>query len=360
MAERLIEAQQATQAMLTQAFGQLSECMTDMSAAFREQGNVARGQSFAGTIRPFKGEPKAYGEWITQIEKGAILGRLDDDGRKMLAYQTAAGPVSEFLSRYYHDHPVADWVVVKRELADRFAEVTDSQHAFTLLRQIKQRPDESVQMFAERMLTLADQAFREQQGGLPAVQRQLIDFFIDGLAHDYLRIKIMRENPATLAEATESARAEQNVRARIALRQPFRFNPKPRREEPMDIDHARERGACLRCGKQGHWAKQCYARKRFPVQSPKQAHRQTQGWRQSPQSGQRRAVRITATEKELVRCTKCGFTPKKRPTDTTVQWICWKCRGQKFPEVECWTCKEKGHYANQCPKFVSAGTQPKD
>lgn len=70
-------------------------------------------------------------------------------------------------------------------MTSRFDEITDSQHAFMLLRNVKQAPHETVQLFAERLIALAEEAFAGQPGGLQAVEIQLIGFFIDGLAHDY-------------------------------------------------------------------------------------------------------------------------------------------------------------------------------
>jgi hypothetical protein len=46
-----------------------------------------------------------------------------------------------------------------------------------------------MQMFAERLLTLAAEAYKDQPGGFEAIERQLVGFFIDGLMHDYLKMK---------------------------------------------------------------------------------------------------------------------------------------------------------------------------
>ena len=50
------------------------------------------------------------------------------------------------------------------------------------------------------------------------VESQLVGFFIDGLYHDYLRMKLMRENPKTFQLAVQSALTEQNLRKRLNLR----------------------------------------------------------------------------------------------------------------------------------------------
>ena len=64
------------------------------------------------------------------------------------------------------------WNQTKNELAARFSEIQDPQHAFTILRQTKQKSHETVQVYAERLFSLAQEAFAGQQGGLAAVENQ--------------------------------------------------------------------------------------------------------------------------------------------------------------------------------------------
>ena len=153
--------------------------------------------------------------------KYVLLNDVSPGRVKLIAFQTSTGTgcVSDFVQRYLGMNEDITWVNLKAELASRFAEITDSQHAFMLLRKLKQAREESVQMFAERMLTLAEEAYRaDQPGGVEAIERQLGEFFIDGLLHDYLKMKVMRDNPVSLQNVVNSAMAEQNLRKRFDLR----------------------------------------------------------------------------------------------------------------------------------------------
>ena len=84
-----------------------------------------------------------------------------------------------------------------------------------LLRKVKQKPGENVQVNAERLLALADDAFIGLAG--PAADRQVIGLFIDGLTFDYMKMKVMRENPATL-QAAITAAINEHLRKRFDLR----------------------------------------------------------------------------------------------------------------------------------------------
>ena len=101
-------------------------------------------------------------------------------------------------------------------------EITDESEAIAVLRRIRQGPDESVQMYSERLLRVAEDAYppscQADKSGYDLVQRQLLDIFCDGLFHDYLRMKVMRANSKTFEEAVEIAMQEQNLRKRFNLR----------------------------------------------------------------------------------------------------------------------------------------------
>ena len=87
-------------------------------------------------------------------------------------------------------------------------------------------------------MALAADAFAD----VNTADEQLIGFFIDGLQYDYMKMKVMRDNPATLQNAIQVANQEQNLRRRFDLRS----GHKPQaaqyaNDEPMDISHARHK-----------------------------------------------------------------------------------------------------------------------
>lgn len=74
------------------------------------------------------------------------------------------------------------------------------------------------------------------------MQRQLVGAFADGLASDRLRLKVMRDNPATVQEAINTARGEQNLFKRFNLRTGRdNFSVSDGGHQPMEHDHYRPR-----------------------------------------------------------------------------------------------------------------------
>ena len=106
------------------------------------------------------------------------------DQVKLILYQSSKGPVSDFLKRHLEANPIQNWDNVKVELRKRFAEVTDHQYALSLLRKVKQKQKESIQVYAEWLLAISEGAFDD----MTAANQQLIGFFIDSLLHDYMKM----------------------------------------------------------------------------------------------------------------------------------------------------------------------------
>lgn len=216
----------------------------------------------SNVVKNFDGDKTQFKPWLKSIEKFALIKQLDDESKKMICYETSLGPVSDFIHRYLKENVGCTWANLKATLNSRFSEIKDTQHAFYLLRNIKQKQGENVHLYLERLLELAEDAYDGQNyNDLAIVEKQLIGIFTDGLAEDYLKIKVMRDNPQTLQAALISATGEQNLRVRFQLRNRFSdtsqnsstFNE----HEPMEIDHIRPQKPCTYCHKLGHQIKDC-------------------------------------------------------------------------------------------------------
>ena len=107
--------------------------------------------------------------------------------------------------------------------------------------------DENVQLYAERLLSLAEEAFTGQNDRVAGIERQLVGFFVDGLVHDYLKMRVMRENPARLQAAVASAMSEQNLRKRFNLRIGRMTDSNVCHIKSMKIDHLRPTKHCFKC-----------------------------------------------------------------------------------------------------------------
>lgn len=225
------------------AFKQLNDQLANLTSSLASQG-------VKQVVQIYDGQPKNFREWITSIEKYARLINTDMNVCKMIAYQTSTHAVSGYISRFLDQNPTGTWPALKSELEKRFSDVTDASLALSMLRTIRQQKSESIQTFTERIRSLAEIGFRNQEG--PVVQAQLIDIFVQGLSNEQLKLTILRRHPETLEHAVAIATDESNLRQRVLCGRV----PDIRQEEPMDVSHMRP-VRCFKCHKTGHKAPDC-------------------------------------------------------------------------------------------------------
>ena len=196
--------------------------------------SAVHSQGVANIMPTFSGNPAHYKNWIKTIKRYEILTRVDDNKLKRITLQTAQGPVADFIARWMNDHPIQAWATLKAELQSCFGEITDRSIALSLLRRVQQERGESVPIYAERLLAIAEDAFQGQnQVDLATIERQLVGFFVGRLAFDYLKMKVMRENLDRLQAAVHITMTEQNLGRQFNLR-----TGREDRAEPMKVDHA--------------------------------------------------------------------------------------------------------------------------
>ena len=242
--------------IIPELFQNLNEQIKDVKTAISTQ-------TISQVVQSFDGNSKEFKNWIKNVEKYGTLTNLDENKLKFVAYQSSKGLVSDYIHRFLTDDPTGTWTDLKEQLKLRFAEIQDPQYAFSLLKTTKQRTDENVQIYAERLLSLATDAYENIEGNLDYKEKQLVEIFIDGLSHDYLRLKLMRENHATLSNALKSAIHEQSVRARFELRSQINGLDNITTDNiQTDIDYIRSSIVCTYCKKHGHSIEICRRRQR--------------------------------------------------------------------------------------------------
>lgn len=258
----------------------IARIFQSLSDELRKVSSVVGTQTIVQAVPSFDGDSKKFKFWVKSIEKYGMVTGADDAKLKMVAFQSSKNNVSDFIQRYLNEHPDCTWAHLKDELKVRFAEIQDQQYALSLLRTLKQAVGENVQNYAERLLSLAEDAYRHNAADMPVIEQQLIGYFTDGLAHGYLRLKVMSQNPTSLQAAVKVAVDEQNLRARFNLRsglEPVIQHPIDPGHTPMEVDHLRPSKSCTYCKKLGHLARDCRKRIReinaYSAEYASQEHR---------------------------------------------------------------------------------------
>ena len=295
-------------------------------------------QNAQTALEPYRGDPKKFNSWVKSIEKYLLVINGDKESMKTFALQSSEGSVSDFLLRYYQDHPACDWAEVHGELKSRFAEVLDTQHALQILRMTRQKTGETIPVYAERLIRAADDVWPDADMQDPLVEQQMVGIFTDGLLDNAVARKVIREGPADFQAAVQLAMKEEKLSRRFELR--HRTGPKfgqkrssrpmtsdyskqtdrqDRQEEPMEVDAFH--GKCFKCGRRGHRAVDCRTK-------TKTVHE------------------VTARQNQIT-CFKCG----------QVGHGIAKCQNRGSPQTgRCWQCGQQGHKQAQCKGRQQYGT----
>ena len=201
-----------------------------------------------------------FRDWISALDKYANLHELDDKAQRYAAYLASTGAVSEFIGRWQTEIPEADqsWGELKTRLTELFSPVTDPDHAHALLRQVKQGKNEPLALYVNKIHAYSRDAYdgmdTDVREAKAVIDRQLVNYFVNGLASNSIRMRVMRESPTSLKKAMEIALREQNLQRRFQLNltsQQVGEVPENPDHEPMQIDALRNR-RCRICHDSNH------------------------------------------------------------------------------------------------------------
>jgi hypothetical protein len=87
---------------------------------------------------------------------------------------TCKRSVGDFIKRYLDEtealKSVPSWNDLKKLLKNKFSEITDPQHALTIMRRTKQFDSKSVQLFAECLWQISEDVFDSNTIPYPLIQ----------------------------------------------------------------------------------------------------------------------------------------------------------------------------------------------
>ena len=173
----------------------------------------------------FNGDAENFRQYVKGVERYSHLARLNDSDIPRIVHMTCTGLVADFVNRYFDacqsENVSISWKVLKAMMAKQFGQVIDSQHVMSILRTLRQGQDETVQMYFEKFIQIAKDAYpsvESHEKVQTLIQKQLLDMFCDGLCHDFIRLKILKADPESLKETYEIALSEQNLHKRFNIR----------------------------------------------------------------------------------------------------------------------------------------------
>ena len=202
-------------------------------------------------VEPYSGtEASKCRQWISAVEKIADATGLSEREKLVSLYLTARDHVSEFIKRIWTETENLTFADLKKALISNFSSVTEPSMAHDLLRKIKQKINEPITIFAERIYNLAAYAYTDavshHDSAQAVIQTQLVDYFISGLLSKHLKFKILSKRAKTLKEAVKIAKDEEELLRKYNAHGGVReFQPNEKKEinaeeeEPMEVARVR-------------------------------------------------------------------------------------------------------------------------
>ena len=311
----------------------------------------------------FKGDSSQFKRWIAQIEKSALINGLSEAQKKIIAYRFSDGTVSDFISRNITESPDTTWAELKLELTGRYGTVSDSHLKFSLLRNVRQRAGESVQNYAERVVTLASEAYENFDQGLDLIDHQLIGTYIEGLIDESIKFRLLRLAPTTFQDTVTAAKREQDYHIRCRLHKDNRPTERDNRpmldcNENMEIDHLRRGLFCQFCKRTNHSSADCRNR-RYHINEVRSNNNHHYYQPRIPQNNARQWGQSHDTNTRYQRNNYDDRRTSPPREFTRRQYIHPSNYDNTRPNyrsstIQCYFCKRIGHIKRECTQYLQS------
>jgi hypothetical protein len=191
----------------------LTEHLTRLESELRATGAHSRIGTFSG-----EGNGAKFTQWTKDMERVRVALTADDARMRFITLQTLSGQAAEFAAGLIKADPNITWDRLYTQLRTRYSDLADVMFARQQLRRLKQKKEESVQNFFQRIVSLADESYPGQNLASTVLQEQLIEVFVDGLLDNLIAKRLIRARPGNMAAALHLATQEQQASRTYELR----------------------------------------------------------------------------------------------------------------------------------------------
>ena len=161
------------------------------------------------TISVFSGTENVT-NWISELEKVKVIHNLLDSAINQLAWARSKGSASIHIGRILKEQPELTWENLQSDLERVYGTVVDPQQAFAIIKNLKQRREENIMAFSERLLQMAGKVYGStwRNAANHLANQQLSSIFLDGLLSTDLKTKLFMKGLASFVEIVEEAKKE--------------------------------------------------------------------------------------------------------------------------------------------------------
>ena len=174
--------------------------------------------------------------WLKAMTRTRTMNSLNDGAMKELATLTTRGTCSDYLLRVLETSKFLTWDTLVRQLKERYSNSCDSLLARQALANLRQGNNESIQSFAERIMSGADEAYTRDQMKSSIVLDNVLRVFIKGIKDVHIARTMIRKKPRHLEEALKLALEMQRNNITFEITRGTSIDTQETRDiQPMDV-----------------------------------------------------------------------------------------------------------------------------
>ena len=217
-------------------FSDFARCFaSEIDKAACKVSNTLRSDTYLKNITPLVSkEGGGYRNWLGEIQKYFTLVGASEQEKCQAALLTTKGPIGSYVHRLVSRNSEISWQEIKTALGEYCEEVVDPHSIFLELANIRQKKNEGIHQYFERIARLAEGAYAGHNLSEPIIGGQVKNFFIKGLRDKEIRLAVLKDDPQNIDVAYQKALSESKWKIRDRSDSDSSY-------EPMEVCHTRKR-----------------------------------------------------------------------------------------------------------------------
>ena len=229
---------QAQPQQLEEVSREISSGIKDLHVGLQSLSDHFKTVSLKERVPTFDGSGGSvkFHAWLKAMIRTRTMNSLTDGAMKELATLTTKGTCSDYLLRVLGTSKFLTWDLLVKQMKERYSNSCDSLLARQALANLRQGNNESIQSFAERIMTGADEAYTRDQMKGTIVLDNILRVFIKGIKDVHIARTLIRKKPRHLEEALRLALEMQRNNITFEITRGTNIDTQETRDiQPMDI-----------------------------------------------------------------------------------------------------------------------------